>query len=260
MMSLEFLEPSSSLHKAAERADFESCERLLRHGACVNESNACSTPLLRALGICRNCSNICAREKSVELLLEYGADMSACGMKLVPSVIRGFKLKVGRSLDFAAVCNCESLKGLLIRHMVQMEYQNLDIDEEDQHTIERHTYYKTFYERCVQEIEDMKKAKFYNNVTIFHIFMNMKNKKVVSGYARNEELVRALDNKCYAEKYPIYFASLKKKFDAMVEEQRLQYNASKILSNIFKLNDGSHAVILRIFSFLREEDLKYFEL
>lgn len=78
---------------------------------------------------------------------------------------------------------------------------------------------------------------------------------MISGYARNETLVKALNNEDYHSMFPNFFYSLKVKFDAEVHEQRLRRPAAKILASVFKFADACHPVLQEILTFLSDKDL-----
>lgn len=101
----------------------------------------------------------------------------------------------------------------------------------------------------------MKDAKFYNNVSLSNILMD--SRKVISALARNEDLVKAFEDKAYDSQFPIYFTGLKKRFYTEVKEQRLRRAAAKIISNIFILNDEFHPISQNIIRYLREKDLEF---
>lgn len=69
-----------------------------------------------------------------------------------------------------------SVHRILLKHIVRMEYLGLQITENVQRTTESVRCYKLFYQMCLQEFETMKKTVFYDNVSIFTIFMG--NEKV----------------------------------------------------------------------------------
>lgn len=81
----------------------------------------------------------------------------------------------------------------------------------------------------------MKKERFYGNVSVFTILME--SEQVISGYARNEELITALDKQDYGSKFRMYFSWLKERFYDEVKKQRVIKIAAINLSNIFKFND-----------------------
>lgn len=121
-------------------------------------------------------------------------------------------------------------------------------------TIEENDCYRECREKCVQELERMKVTKFYNNVSIYRVLMGPK--KGISCYARNEELLRALEANNYENEFPICFVWLKKGFDAEVEKQKLRYTAAEILSNLFKFNDPLHPAIQNVMDYLQDEDVE----
>lgn len=99
----------------------------------------------------------------------------------------------------------------------------------------------------------MKAAKFYHTVSIFDILIARGD--VLSGYARNEELVKALEENEFDNNFPMYFSWLKKRFDYEVQRQKLWNAAAKILSHLFALNYPSHPVTQNILRYLTDEDI-----
>lgn len=131
----------------------------------------------------------------------------------------------------------------------------------DRRFIDSKACYRNFYQRCVKEIEDMKKTKFCNNISIFEVVM--KSEKVTSdcvGYIKYNELMERLRDRRYQEKYPIYFGLLKKRFHTVMEKKKLRYVASIILNNLFMFKDRRHPVCKKILSFLRNQDLRFLEM
>lgn len=97
----------------------------------------------------------------------------------------------------------------------------------------------------------MNVTKVYDNLAILSVLMN--SDKVISGHAKNEELIKVLDEKDYENTFPIYFTWLKKRFDVEVKKQRLRKTAAKILSNLLNLNDPNHLVNQNILNYLPDE-------
>lgn len=250
-------EDHSPLYEAALNSCFEVCEFLLKCSAKVNResSETDESPLSYVISeisgeaqIRRNPDRtefVESRASIVDLLLEYGARVAhnADGQSILERA--------------AEEDNFQCIRNVLIRHIAKMEYLKSEIDEYDRHTIENNNCYKKYYYRCLQEFEIMKETKFYNKVSIFNIFTE--SPKVISRYARNEELVIAFQEKGHDDKFPIYFAQLKKRLYTEVEKQKLRNDAADILKNVFKLNDLSHPVIQKILSFLSDGNLKFLE-
>lgn len=94
----------------------------------------------------------------------------------------------------------------------------------------------------------MTEIKFYNNYLAASVLLN--SRKNMSRYARIKTIVESLSKKNdYELKFPMYFASLKRKFSTQVNKQKLRNAAGKILSDTFMLNDAFHPVIRRFLIF-----------
>lgn len=148
----------------------------------------------------------------------------------------------------------EEVKNVLIQHVAKMPYLNLKVSEYALQTILNSECYGKHYQRCVEEIDSMRGTRFYNDLPLSAL---LRSNRVISGYARNEDLVKALEGNDYCSKFPIYFSSLKRRFYVEVERQRLRAPAIKILSCIFNFSDPFHPVNQKVFSFLRDEDLQF---
>lgn len=231
----------SPLLIAAKFKNFEACEYFLKRGALVNKrAKDGNTPLIAAISHIDKDREV-ELEKTIEILLEYGADATV--------VAKGeTALKLTRYYG-------ETIKKLLIRHMAKMQRMNLAINAMDERMINFRSLYKEYYQMCLKELENMKKTKFYDEVTIFSIFSE--SRKVIAKYVKNSELVNAFEDKIYAWKYPIYIVSLKNRFYAELKKLRTRDNAAEVLSNIFKFYDTSHPINRKILSYLREEDLQF---
>lgn len=101
----------------------------------------------------------------------------------------------------------------------------------------------------------MAETKFYNDVSILDILTGTK--RAISAYARNEELVQALQMNDYDKKFPEYFSWLKKKFYDEVNRERFRKTAAKILTNVFCFNGSFHPVIQKIVDYLQYKDLVF---
>lgn len=231
---------TSALHHAASSGCPEVCQLLLQHGAPVNAKDKKSnTPLF--LAVKRSRFELSVSVQVIEILLEHGSDMNVEGSKSV------LKIATGERYDVRT-------RSCLVRHVARIHSFRLNVCEKDQQIIEKEACYKTYYEQCLQEFERMKETKFYNDMSVFTVFMG--SDKVVSGYSRNEELLQALEKMDYAGMFPIYFSWLKKRFYAAVEKQKLLKYLATSLANLFKLSDPFHPVIHKILSYKGNGDLK----
>lgn len=168
--------------------NLEGCKLLLRHGADINSRGGKHDRYLRPLDIATHRSFI----TMLQMLLDYGADLANTTENL--SVIEW-----GGLGQFKAEVNT-----VLMRHIARMEYTNRSITEEDRRTIQGNDFYKKYYQASLEEFEKMKEKKFYNHVSVFSVLMD--SDKIVAGYARNEELVRALEESDCEQQFPICLA------------------------------------------------------
>lgn len=241
----------TALHYATWNRNLEGCKILLKRGSMVNRKSIKigHTPLSLIIEGPRDYVEnsppefVTSWAQTVQLLLDNGADMSE-------------KVQSESILEIAAKANGQQrLREVLMRHMAKMEYLHLKISDYDRRTIQSRECYNKYYEMCLQEIENMKKPKFYSELSVSFLF---KSKKLISGYARNEELIEAfseaLTKNDYGKEFPIYFVSLQKSFDAIVKLQKLRDHAAKILKNIFNFVDPFHLVNRKIIFFLNDED------
>lgn len=236
-LDIEYKDASgfSAFYYAIGQNNFEVCELLLRNGADVNGGSTIhDSPLPKAVK--RD-----APEAIIQLLLDYGATVTSADdqSSILITAVRN---------------NNRPLIKLLTRHIAKLDYLNLSIDERDRTFLELDIYCGPFYKTCMKELEDMKVATFYNSVTVHDVFLE--SKKVISGYAKNEELVEALKSGAYGERFPIYFSILEKAFFVEVERQKLRKAAAETLSSLFKFNDPYHLVMQTILCYLRDSDLK----
>lgn len=220
-------------------ASADTCELLIQRGAIVNTSNPFDNHMPLSLAVMSDSKNA----RIVQVLLEHGANVLV--------TIKGdsiFKLATGEVHN-------ETIVNLLIRELAKLEALHLDIYDEDRQLIESNDSRSQYYQMCVQELCQMKAAMFYSKVSVLRIFLA--NDAVLSGYARNEELVKALEENRYENKFPIYFSSLKKRFDAEVLKQRSRNRAAETLSNLFQFNDPFNLINQKILSYMRQEDFVF---
>lgn len=254
---------ATALSVASRSGSPEVCESLLKRGAMVHkwthggyatitgdrvvrdiivDRKLANTPLTFA--VARNKHDPSSSVRIVEMLLKYGANVYD-------------KCQGVSALKLTESHRCDKVGKLLIQKMVEMECLNLSIDEDDRLLIENKPTYKRYYDEyrgmCLHELQNMKNAKFYKNVSANRIVTG--SKKEVSALARNEELIKALETEDYENKFPIYFAQFKKRFQDEVPKQRSRKIAARNLSNLFKFNDPIHPIIQKILYYSRYEDL-----
>lgn len=230
------------LHSAVMNENPEGCRILLKRGALIN-SKTFENQTALSIAV-KNCDRAC-----VQLLLEHEASLAG--------KYRGKSLLEMAAAYASFELNGESVRCLLVQHAAKMQYLNLSIDDDDRRIIENTHFYKEYYRTCVQELERMKEAKFYNHISLFNIMMG--SEKVISGLARNEELVKVLEEKNFEDEFPIYYSSMEHKFYSEVKKQELRTNAANVLSGIFKFNDPFGAINLKILSFLNDKDLRFLD-
>lgn len=244
----------SALQKAVNCLNVEACELLLKNGAMVDgkKYEGSETPMTVLLDRAFSYSPygsenvVLSMVRILQLFLDYGANV----FDVIP---RGTVLELAARNGRNELCN-EGIRNTLIEHVARMEYLNgLKVSEHDQKTIENNRFYKKHYQSCLREIRSMEETEFYHDLTVSVLF---KSEKLLSGYARNDKLIEALDGNEYKNKFPIYFASLKKKFDLVVEKQRTLDHAAGVLSSIFNLNDSIHPVTQMIMHFLDDKDFE----
>lgn len=217
---------------------YENCELLLRRGAMVNRVSVQTGWMPLCMAIQPRFAYNGQENRVVQLLLEYGAEVTTNS------------LEVGSLSDVS-----DGIRNVLMQHMAKLECLNWGITQDHRKIIENRGCYKGYYGTCLQELNEMKTAKFYHNVSAYNICMG--SDKVLSGFARNDELVKALEENDFSDDFPIYFSCLRKRFYAEVEKQKLRNIAAKILSNLFMFNHPSHPVNHAILRYFTDEDLKF---
>lgn len=233
---------ASALHNAASSRNFEGCELLLRHGAMVDRrTHGGVTPLALSVSTRGQCT--CGEALTVQVLLEYGATLDGRTEEGI-SVLESAARETGR----------EETQKVLMWYMAKSKILNLSIGEENEQMIESNDCYKTFYQKCLQELENMK-VKFYNNVSVFNILMD--GDDVISGYAKNNELLKALEQTDYCRQFPLYFPWLKRRFYDQVKKQKLRSMAAEILNEIFMFPDPTHPGNQNIVEHLSDADLEF---
>lgn len=238
----------SALHVAVTSGNSEGCKLLLKRGASVNRRSSVTdeTPLASAV---KSWVPGLSKADIIQLLLENGAD--------VADMVRGmsvFEIAVKQG-GYSFI---SSAPGLLMQHMARMQYFDQSTAGVDRQLIRNNKYFHEYYQRCLREVERMKGTEFHDNVSAFSFLMASED--MISAYARNEELVDALEEANYDEEFPIYFASFKERFHTEVKRWRLRKSGATIISKLSNLNNQSHPVIQTILRYLTDNDLKFLKM
>lgn len=217
----------SALYDAASNNNISGCEFLLKRGAMVDKTCYSGGTLLSEV------VNT-VTEETIQLLLDYGADVShkSRGESVLEIAAKGDNVRI------------------VVRHIARMEHVNRGADEYDLQTIRNNNDYNRYYQNCLQELQEMEVTNFYNKLSVFGVLT--KRKKMISRYVRDEELVKALEKENCDVRFPIYFNCLKKRFYAEVK----RHSAAKLLGNLFGFNDPLHIVNQKIVSYLMDKDLE----
>lgn len=232
----------TALHCAVSSRNSDICWLLIERGANVNRKcyGKGETPLTLAVKPEYLSPHV------ITALLRHGANIAD---------------KVdGRSvLEIAA--QSDSLPGfdkiamVLTEEIARMQCRNLHIGDDERQVIESKPYYSRYFNKWLAKFKPMERAKFYKNVSVFSALLQ--SDKIISGYARNEELVAALEEKVF-NKYPTNaFGYMKQIFYAHVEKQRFRKSAAEFLNNLFRFNDPLHPIIQRTLDHLTVGNLMH---
>jgi ankyrin repeat protein len=227
-----------ALHYAAESGNAEGCELLLRHGADLGaRCNLGRSPLYLAVRM--------QQGQAIELLLERGANVTE-------------RTVTGESILEASIEHGNELIGnILLRHLARLQCTGATLGEADRATIEANRDSRDYHRLCISELDKLRRWPVYNGITIFDLLVASTG--VLSGYARNEELLAAFERLGRVKlEFPIYFNSVAKRLRKEARRQKLLWNAACILSDIFNFNDPLHVANQKIISYLTDNDLKYF--
>lgn len=100
----------------------------------------------------------------------------------------------------------------------------------------------------------MKKTIFYNNLSVYNILTE--SDSLILAYARNDELVKALEKIDGEKRFPMYFDSLNARLRDAVCMQKLRAAAAKVVEELFEFNDPFHVISENIVSYLNAKDLR----
>lgn len=228
------------LHYAAHERMLESCKILLRRGAAIDSKDVKGqTPLAWVAYM----HSIQENESVPRLLLRHGASVA-------DAWINGKRI-----LEYVARDEVVGMRDVLMQHVAKIHCLNITLDENVRNTIKSTRWYNVYYKMCLKELHRAKRTTFYNDVSIFNLITG--SDRVISGYASNDELLKALQKVDWRNKFPIYSDSLKETLQEAVERQILLNIGVKIINDIFNFNDPFNVVSRKIVSYLKESDFKY---
>lgn len=247
-----------SLDHGADVRAIDSSGRTGLHWAAMNHFGADMIEILLDQGLNVDCQTEDGR--TALHLATFHQNPRVCEVLLRRGAMINIKDDTGETpltsaIDYPNQWMMEKAAELRNVFMQQAAIMNLnsDLTQDDLRAIEKSVSYNECYQQCLQELERMSKIKFYNNVSILNVLTES---KVISRYARNGDLLRALEKVDCQNEFPIYFRMLKEKLDAAVKRLILQSNAATVLNNLFGFNDPFHIVNQKVISYLRDEDLK----
>lgn len=217
------------MHVAANAGNVTAVLQLLNKGAGINVKDLNGrTPVYKAAYE--------RKSQTVRVLLRHGADVND------DSVL---KIAVERKAQFVTKA--------ILEHLAMIDIKGGRVNECNVKLIEGREYLKQYYEDCKKELQLMKKTKFYNSISFFHVLAN--DKKTVSGYMRNAELVQSFIRSDYIKDFFIYKHTLQDKFDAAMERKNFLADAARLLSNVLLINDQHHPIVQSVAQYLQTGDL-----
>lgn len=235
----------TALHLSLINTCIEGCKILLRYGAEINDITSISSGgslILQAS----------YREPQIfRMLLEHGDNREANSMAERFKLNEEGRRELQKFLPFV-MAQSKEMRSIITAHIAKMKYLGMNLNETEQE-IANQVCNGAYYQEGLLELKELQKIKFYYNVSLFDLLIE--SKTIISGYARNTELVEAL-KKVDDRKFPIYFRSLKERFDAAAERQVLQYDVVGILEHLIKFKDPFNVINYKIVSYLRYADLK----
>ncbi len=214
------------LHYAAESGLDEACAHLLDAGADIDAvCNNGLSPIYLAVRM--------RQVEAVELLLNRGAKITKA------------------SIAFAVEEDgLQKMSIVLMKHMAKLECAGMQ--PEDFKCVESFEEVNAYFEVCRDEIRRMKLAKIYEDVSMFDILTKRIN--VIAGYARNEQLVLAYEEKKNSWNFSNYADDIEERFMEEVRRQKIIRDASIVLNNLLPL-DWRHLVMDKIVSYIGFDDL-----
>lgn len=212
------------LSRAVLNKQMQIVKLLLDQGFDVNGVFQTTTPLLIAASV----GNL----EITELLLDFGADINGLENEESPidkAVLKGHRGIVALLLKRGADINREvdgmtaltiaihlgkyKLSKLLIRHMILMKGENLDVSQVNLNAARLCSKLTAFQNKCAREVAMLHCEKFDNSsLTYFNVY-TVKDVDKLTALASNENIVRVLKSKDFKKKFPIYGRTIIGHFD-----------------------------------------------
>jgi ankyrin repeat protein len=272
------------LHIAANKGHLEIVELLLKFGADIDRKDEYGRTALHI-------ASEEGHEQIVIAVLEHGADINImtkdnrtphdCAMACSHSFYnRGTSYDSDDYYDpdydyhGRVICGCESIAGILKRHIFKMKTANLFVSKKNLLHISHHWLWSTrwdpvfslsvsnndkvsdFQKECEEEIASMKTENVSNtNVSFYDILT--KGIRQLAMYAGNEIIVQILRSDDYKVKFPIYASMINSNFRKGERRKELLEKGNKIFHFLFNnFPQLPHDCTEKIFSYLSDEDLR----
>lgn len=236
------------LYYAVKKRHTQIAEYLLYHGADVNVSIRVYQTLLRVAVYDMN-------KDMVELLLNWNANINA-----EDSDDETPLLIATDSPRYEDIPGSEMMNGItdcLIMYVAKLVAENSHVNEQDLNLIRQKSRLQLFYEKCQNELANMKSKKIYDNISYYDILTKSTN--VMVSYARNRNVVCAFESSDYLNAFPIYSLMMYKNYErGKVKKQLLEMGAIA-LRFLFK-NNAEQKVPVELPYVVNREILKYLNL
>lgn len=283
---IETYRGESPLFIATRRKDVEILQLLVDKGAVINKifTEKGLTPLHLACELANN--------KVIKCLLKNGADINAFDSKgytplqhfLEPSYdilervfmeeeetvkTLEFLLKYtginaimlsGKNIFVGTYSEC--LKLIILQHIAKLQAMKITVHPELLDiTSERNNEYNPFtlyYIRCKDELLQAKNTRLHDNSWVNYFDLLVGNKKNLENYAGNEGVVKGFRLRHCEEIFPIYGASMRKRFEKGIFRRELFDKAAILLSDCIPNYDSTHLIIRDTLDYLSTKDLLIF--
>lgn len=143
---------------------------------------------------------------------------------------------------------------ILVKHLAKLECLGIGMTHSDFKRVQSDEDLDVYLGVCEYELDRMRGAKIYGNISMFDVLTKSIN--VIGGYARNEQLVRAFEEKNDLWMFPNYGEDMSERFMEEVRRQKVISDASIVLNSILPF-DPRHIVMEKIVSYLGFDDLTF---
>lgn len=141
----------------------------------------------------------------------------------------------------------------IIQHVAVLKKLNLNVDESITEAISLNKEYQNHFEKCSEELEEMKKTKLDQCwVTFFDLLVDDEHKLVK--YAGNQDLISDFNER--VEKFQIYGSWLRINVSEGIDGRKLFDNAINVLCYSLPIFNLNHLIVREIIDTLCEEDWK----